>query len=194
VKPRPDELIIGFFETLPRLDGLVRELTRDLSLVAGITLADTGETLTVDLTARPLTVRRVGDPRACTIRLQARSDHLHGLLLGEEPLGLAMTRKHVLVRGSAAKLGQFYPLLKQSALLYEEYVSMADDQAGATRRGRLRRAAARMGHRALHRGGWAAGYGLGLVKARVLPDLKLADLVASLSDGLAAGRRARRRR
>jgi len=191
MSPPPDEWVASFFGELPRLDALVRELTRDLRLTAGITLADTGETLVVDLASQPLRVLREGDPGACTIRLKGTAAHLHRVLLGEEPLGLALTRKHVLVRGSTAKLTQFYPLLRHCPVLYEDHGRMLRRVERA--RGRLRRGAARLGRRALDRGGWAAGYALGKLKQRALPDLRLADLLASLSDGLEASRRGRKR-
>lgn len=187
----PDELLASFFCGLPRLDALVRELTRDLRLAVGITLADTGETLVLDLASRPLSVARHGDRRACAIRLQGEALHLHRVLLGEEPLGLALTRKHVLVRGSTAKLTRFYPLLERCPELYKDHVQVLTNLDEA--RGRLRRTASRLGRRALNRGGWVAGYALGRLKARALPDLRLADLLASLSDGLEASRRGRRR-
>ena len=198
-------LLIEFLGTLPKYDQLLRELTGDARITVGYIIADPDEAVILDFTGPVMTVRREEGMPRCTVILKARAADLHLVLLGELPFSRALYDKRVLVRGSSAKLAQFFPLLKMSPILYQDFYSFHMRAQGRREddMSRIRNWADRLGDAlslerrpragqavidGARKAGYWMGYAMGFAKSHVLRDLKLEDLMGAMSSGLSAGK------
>ena len=160
----------------------------------------------LDLTTSPLSVRLDEDTKRCALLLKARTEIMHQLFLGEIAFGRSVNEKLLLVRGSAAKLAKFWPLLKLCPTLYGDYVEVRStlDNKPEGEMSTIRTIADKLGSslsldqkpiagrailKATNRIGFALGFAIGFAKEHVIRDLKLEDLMTHMSRGLAAGKR-----
>ncbi|MBI5481931.1 MAG: SCP2 sterol-binding domain-containing protein [Deltaproteobacteria bacterium] len=179
----------GFLLRLPPLDPLVRTLVGDEPMVLKLELREPALTVAVDLGARPLAVR-FDTAEAGAVALSATADDFHALLGGAMTVGAAITRKRVLVRGSAARLMRVMPFFFLAPYLYPQHLA-------AVGRADLLPAAAAPPttvtteepvNALVSRLAYAAGFALGLVKTRLARDLDVLAALAALGRGLERAR------
>jgi hypothetical protein len=188
----------GFLERLPSLDPLVRELVGDEPMVLKLELREPPLTVALDLGARPLAVR-FDTAEAGTVALCAKADDLHALLAGAISVGGAITRKRVVVRGSAARLMRAMPFFFLAPYLYPQHLADLgrDDLLPAAPAATTPAAAAAAAtteapvNSLVSRLAYAAGFALGLLKTRFVRDLDVLGALAALGRGLERARPAR---
>jgi len=180
----------GFLERLPSLDPLVRELVGDEPMVLKLELREPPLTVALDLGARPLAVR-FDTAEAGTVALCAKVDDLHALLAGAISVGGAITRKRVVVRGSAARLMRVMPFFFLAPYLYPQHLAALgrDDLLPAAPVGAATTEAPM--NSLVSRLAYAAGFALGLLQTRLVRDLDVLGALAALGRGLERARAAR---
>lgn len=204
-------LLVSFFERLGPLEGLVRIILKDAELSARLTFrGDPPGEVRLDYGVRPARIDvGVGRPSG---RLQVSIDAavMHRVLLGELHPGEALGRRELLLRGSAADLARFIPLLGFAPMLYREHLADLDHDghrrprpggaALAVEEGFMEQTRFRgdpiplrslgVAERAvlgmIEEAAYAAGYGVGLLRHRFLRNLSLFDVLGALSRGVDA--------
>jgi hypothetical protein len=191
----------SFLERLPALDPLVRELIGRGGEVGVLKLEvrDPAFSAVVDLGAHPLVVR-FDTGEAGAVALVATAADLHAVLCGTVTVGAAITRKRVLVRGSAARLMRAMPIFLLAPYLYPQHLAAlgrtdllppAAPPCASTTPAAAPPAATTMEapvNALVSRLAYVAGLALGLLKTRLVRDLDLLGALAALGRGLERAR------
>lgn len=204
-------LLVSFFERLGPLEGLVRIILGGAPLSARLTFRGdpTGE-VRLDYASRPARIDTGTGLPPGRIQVAIDAGVMHRVLLGEMHPGEALGRRELLLRGSASDLGRFIPLLGFAPLLYREHLAdLGLDgfrrpgpgaQAPATQEGpmasgrfqgdpiplRTLSAGERAVFKAIEEAAYAAGYGVGMLRHRVLRNLSLFEVLTAMSRGVEA--------
>ena len=188
----------GFLQRLPALDPLVRLMVGDEPLVLKLEVRDPALAVAIDLGAHPLAVR-LDATEAGTVALGATADDLHAILGGALTMGAAITRKRVVVRGSAARLMRVMPLLLFAPHLYPQHLAAlgrVDLVPAATAPAAASTPATALTseepvNALVSRLAYAAGLALGLLQTRLVRDLDILGALEALGRGLQRARAAR---
>lgn len=179
----------GFFERLPALDPLVRQLVGDDPVVLKVELREPALRIAVDLGAHPLAIR-FDTAEAGTVALAATAADFNAVLGGALTMGAAITRKRVVVRGSAARLMRVMPLFFVAPHLYAQHLAALgrDDLAPPALAPSTAAAPEEPMNALVSRLAYAAGFALGLLKTRLVRDLDVLGALEALGRGLQRAR------
>lgn len=203
-------VIASFFRRLEGMEAVNRVILSGARISALLTFrGDPQRTVLMDFSQTPARILVNGDPPGgATIRMAARAEILHEVLLDRMPPAVAMSRREMLLRGSAYHLGQFIPLFEFGPVLYREHLIdlglCGPARPGARHPGKeetveqpsVSQEAPALPVRlsrlekvlflVMNRMSYAMGYGMGVLRYRLLKNLNLFRVLSSMSRGLAA--------
>lgn len=207
-------LLSSFYRRLGSMEEIIRIVLSEAGLSALLTFRGEPETkVLLDYSRRPARVEIDGDETSASIYMTIDAGVMHEVLLDRVKPGVALARREMLLRGSAADLAKFIQLLEFGPVLYDEH--MADTGLDGYERHKNSKplteeqimnertfsgepipvvrisAAEKTAAGAINRLGYAAGYALGFVRYRLLKKLNLFDVLTWMSRGLEAARPAR---
>jgi hypothetical protein len=117
-------LLASFFQRLEGMEAINRLILSHARISALLTFrGDPLKTVLMDFTQTPARILVDGEQRGGTIQMAARGEIMHDVLLDRMPPGVAMSRREMLLRGSAADLSKFIPLFEFSPMLYREHLT-----------------------------------------------------------------------
>jgi len=189
------DALAEFVMRLGAIEPLLRVVVPDDSMRLLMTFrGDPERTVLLDFSSHPLRVE-VGDPaRSANVWVTADGEVMHQVLTERLAAGEAFGRRELLLRGSAVRLAGIIPFLGFAPILYREHLAHRrpapeEDEMNTVERsdrgGRLSRRE-RAIHQALNGVAWTAGFGLGVLRYRVLEHLDLFVLLEHMSLGLRA--------
>jgi len=209
--PMPLPVVLAsFFRRLEGMEAINRVILSGARISAELTFrGNPPKTVLLDFSRTPARILVNGDlPGGGTIRMAARAEIMHDVLLDRMPPAVAMSRREMLLRGSAYHLGQFIPLFEFGPVLYREHLTdlglCGPARPGARRPGKeetmeqpsVSQEAPALPVRlsrlekilflVMNRMSYAMGYGMGVLRYRLLKNLNLFRILSSMSRGLAA--------
>jgi len=204
-------VLASFFRRLGGMEALNRVILSGARISAHLTFrGDPPAAVLLDFSRTPARILVEGGdrPGVGTIRMAARAEIMHEVLLDRMPPAVAMSRREMLLRGSAYHIGRFVPLFEFGPVLYREHLIdlglSGPARPGARRAGKEEAmhpppapqeapalpvrlsALEKVLFRAMNRMSYALGYGMGVLRYRLLKNLNLFRILSSMSRGLAA--------
>ncbi len=196
--PTLDEALSSFFESLPRAESVLRVVTSDTDCPALFRF--TGEknwNLLLDFGQRPMQVRtgvRDDDGRV-TIKIDTQT--MHRIFSGDVAPGLCFGRREMLLKGSPSDFARLIPLFDFAPVLYRDHLAAIGfdgrpqpknqetaPMPNAIQKHDPRSEFEKFFQAILHALAYWLGFALGWIRHHVFKNLRLFDVLASLSQGL----------
>jgi len=202
-------LLTSFFQRLEGMEAINRLILSHARISALLTFrGDPLKTVLMDFSRTPARILVDGDQRGGTIQMAARGEIMHDVLLDRMPAGVAMSRREMLLRGSAADLAKFIPLFEFAPMLYREHLTdlglfgysrpgaqtpLKEDamnpetqQQGVSISPVRLSTLEKITFFTMNSMSYALGYMMGLMRYRLFRNMNLFQLLSSMSRGLAA--------
>jgi len=183
-----DLVVGGFMRSLTRMDPIIREVTGHFPLKMKIELWEPELIIGMDLDANPMKITS-GKDVAGEAAMSGPADVFHDLLLGMVPLGAAVNRKMILLRGPMSHLTAGAPMFFVSPYIYPFYlesIGRADLVAPGTipllhgensKEGVMNTIVSKVAY--------ISGMGLGFLKSKIAKDLDILAALEQMGKGLA---------
>jgi len=122
--PPASVVLASFFKKLETIDTITRIIISHAGISALMTFRGNPTTrVLLDYTRTPGRVLVDGEAREGNILVTIRDEVMHEVLLGRMAPGVAVGRREMLLRGSAADLSKFIPLFEFAPVLYREHLA-----------------------------------------------------------------------
>ena len=207
--PPTPVVLASFFERLECMETITRVILSHAEISALMTFRGEPEKkVLLDYSKTPALIRVDGDDRDGSIRVTVRGDVMHDVLLNRMPPGVAMSRREMLLRGSALNQAKFIPLFAFGPVLYREHLTdlglfgysrpgaqpprketaMSDQPQFQGKPIPLVRLSTfeKITFAVMNGLSYAMGYMVGVMRYRVFKNMNLFQVLSSMSRGLAA--------
>jgi hypothetical protein len=201
-------LVASFFKRLETMEHIIRIILSQAPISAVFTFRGQPEKKVVlDFTSYPARVLIDEQKRAGDIYVTVEGELMHNVLLGRMNPGVAAGRREMLLRGSPNDLARFIPMFDFGPVLYAEHLADVGYNGFTRRSGETPLKEAVMSgqvfkgdpiplrtlstfekvlFRCINSASYLLGYGVGIMRYRILEKLSLFEVLASMSRGLAA--------
>ena len=196
--PTYDDALLSFFEKLPHAETVLREFTSESDCPTLFRFhGATNWNLLLDLGQHPIKVRTGvhDDDGRATIKID--SETMHRIFLGEIKPGLCFGRREMLLKGSPSDFARLIPLFDFTPVLYRDHLaaigfqdprSSQDQEAtsmpNAIQKHDPRSEFEKFFQAILHALAYWLGFALGWIRNKLFKNLRLFEVLASLSQGL----------
>jgi len=117
-------VLASFFKKLETIDFITRIIISHARISALMTFRGRPEKrVLLDYTKTPGRILVDGEAREAHISVTIRDEVMHEILAGRMAPGVAVGRREMLLKGSAADLSKFIPLFEFAPMLYREHLA-----------------------------------------------------------------------